>query len=100
MSIQKVTGFTLIEQNNGVETQTVKGFTPEIEGGEQTPGYLEQIIQSWDTRVAQGNKTLSDYEEGKLEGNTGFDFLDKGIAKAQRAVQVVGKVGGGTIFLM
>lgn len=96
MSIQKITGFTPIEQSSENQSQKITGFTPIIEGGENTPNYLEQIIQNFDTRMEEGNQTMIDYQTGNLDGRTGFAPLDKTIGRTQRNLQIGGKVVMGT----
>ena len=58
MAIEKITDFTPIEQSSTNKLETINDFVPIMEGGEDTPNYLEQIIQNWDSRKEEGRETL------------------------------------------
>tara|TARA_R110000824_G_C15199072_1_gene675516 strand:+ start:444 stop:2156 length:1713 start_codon:yes stop_codon:yes gene_type:complete len=93
MAIEKITGFTPIGETS---FQKIEGFVPLIPEGEGIPSYLEQVIQNWDKRVAQVNKTAEDYSQGELDGTTGFRPLDYAIGAFQKNTQVTGKLIAGT----
>ena len=96
MAIEKITDFTPIEQFSTNKLEIINDFVPIMEGGEDTPNYLEQIIQNWDSRKEEGRETITDYQKGELSGRTGFKPLDTVIGRTQRNIQIAGKVGAGT----
>lgn len=67
-----------------------------VPGLEDIPSYLEQVIQNWDVRKEEANQTMIDYQEGNLDGKTGFKPIDSALGGAQRNTQLVGKVLAGT----
>ena len=67
-----------------------------VPGLEDIPSYLEQVIQNWDVRKEEANQTMIDYQEGNLDGKTGFKPIDSALGSAQKNTQIVGKVIAGT----
>ena len=67
-----------------------------VPGLEDIPSYLEQVIQNWDVRKEEANQTMIDYQEGNLDGKTGFKPIDSALGSAQKNTQIVGKVLAGT----
>jgi len=93
MAIEKITGFT---PTGETKLQKIEGFTPSIPEGDGIPSYLEQVIQNWDKRVSEVNKTVEDYDQGKLGTTTGFAPIDYATNAFIKNTQVTGKLVAGT----
>jgi len=92
------------EEITQVQTQSRLGpvindpIDPNIEGAEDIPGYLEQITDSYAKRQKQVQQSIEDHNAGKMDTNTGIEWLDSLAGDAQFKIQGIGKGVAGTVL--
>lgn len=94
--IPQTMGNEKVVSNSNLGPEIPQVMDSNVPGLEDIPSYLEQVIQNWDVRKEEANQTMIDYQEGNLDGKTGFKPIDSALGSAQRNTQLVGKVLAGT----
>ena len=94
--IPQTMGNEKVVSNSNLGPEIPQVMDSNVPGLEDIPSYLEQVIQNWDVRKEEANQTMIDYQEGNLDGKTGFKPIDSALGGAQRNTQLVGKVLAGT----
>ena len=69
-----------------------------MDGAEEIPGYLEQITDNYAKRQKQVQKSIEDHKAGKMDTNTGIEWLDSLAGDAQFKIQGIGKGIAGTVL--
>ena len=94
--IPQTMGNEKVVSNSNLGPEIPQVMDSNVPGLEDIPSYLEQVIQNWDVRKEEANQTMIDYQEGNLDGKTGFKPIDSALGSAQKNTQIVGKVIAGT----
>ncbi len=63
-------------------------------GDSSIPEFIEEIGQRWEGRGEAMAEDLREYEAGELDSDTGIDFIDKSIGRANFELQTTGKLVG------
>ena len=92
------------EEIRQVETQSRLGpviedpIDPNVEGAEEIPGYIQQVTDSYAKRQKQVQQSIEDHNAGKMDTNTGIEWLDSLAGDAQFKIQGIGKGVAGTVL--
>jgi hypothetical protein len=103
-----INSFTERTNSNSVDngqdnTSFLEDFTERpavitMDGAEEIPGYLEQITNNYAERQKQVQKSIEDHKAGKMDTNTGIEWLDSLAGDAQFKIQGIGKGIAGTVL--
>ena len=69
-----------------------------IDGSEEIPSYVDQIVQNFGARVEEQKDITGDWWKGEMDLNTGLGVFDKAAGFAIHNVQSIGKTGAGTLM--
>ena len=92
------------EEITQVQTQSRLGpvindpIDPNVEGAEEIPGYIQQVTDSYAKRQAEVNQSIQDWKAGKMDTNTGIEWLDSLAGDAQFKIQGIGKGVAGPVL--
>jgi len=92
------------EEIRQVQTQSRLGpviddpIDPNVEGAEEIPGYIQQVTDSYARRQEEVNKSIQDWKAGKMDTNTGIEWLDSLAGDAQFKIQGIGKGVAGPVL--
>ena len=64
-------------------------------GDSSIPEFIEEIGQRWEGRGEAMAEDLREYEAGELDADTGINFIDQSIGRANLELQRTGKIVGG-----
>ena len=64
-------------------------------GNSSIPEWIEEIGQRWEGRGEAMAEDIREYEAGELDSDTGINFIDKSIGRANLELQRTGKIVGG-----
>ena len=69
-----------------------------MEGAEEIPGYIQQVTDSYAKRQEEVNQSIQDWKAGKMDTNTGIEWLDSLAGDAQFKIQGIGKGVAGPVL--
>lgn len=69
-----------------------------MDGAENIPGYLEQIVDSFAKRQNEVKQSVRDYKAGEMDANTGVEWVDSLVGDAQLKIQGIGKGIAGPVI--
>ena len=69
-----------------------------MDGAENIPGYLEQIVDSFAKRQNEVKQSVRDYKAGEMDANTGVEWVDSLVGDAQLKIQGIGKGIAGPVM--
>ena len=95
-----------LDDNNGtavVQQSKLGEIVPQkldipIDGSEEIPGYIDQIVQNFGNRIEEQKDISGDWWRGEMDLNTGRGIFDKAAGFAIHNVQSIGKTGAGTLM--
>jgi len=90
------------QKNNNNQSSFVEVDIPRtsavMEGAEEIPGYIQQVTDSYAKRQAEVNQSIQDWKAGKMDTNTGIEWLDSLAGDAQFKIQGIGKGVAGPVL--
>ena len=103
-----IEGLTEVSSDNNEEVRSsgidglteVEVFRSEntIDGAEEIPSYVDQIVQNFGNRIEEQKDITGDWRRGEMDLNTGLGVFDKAAGFAIHNVQSIGKTGAGTLM--
>jgi len=95
-----------LDDNNGtavVQQSNLGKIVPQtldipIDGAEEIPSYLDQIVQNFDTRMLHQDKLTKRWKEGEMDTDTGWSAFDDWVGDWSYNAQSFGKTGSGTVM--
>ena len=95
-----------LDDNNGtavVQQSNLGEIVPQtldipIDGAEDIPSYLDQIVQNFDTRMLHQDKLTKRWKEGEMDTDTGWSAFDDWVGDWSYNAQSFGKTGSGTVM--
>jgi hypothetical protein len=100
--------FEEIKRAENDETQSVNksGFVEveiprinnTIEGAEDIPSYVDQIVQNFGNRIEEQRDITGDWQRGELDASTGWTAFDDWAGDWNYNIQSAGKTGVGTVM--
>ena len=105
IDLNNLTERTITEgENNGEESSsflenlTERAPVYSMDGAENIPGYLEQIVDSFAKRQDEVKQSVIDYKAGEMDANTGVEWVDSLVGDAQLKIQGIGKGLAGPVM--
>jgi len=95
-----------LDDNNGTEVVQESNLGPAIpqtldipiDGAEDIPGYIDQIVQNFGKRINEQKDITGDWKRGEMDTNTGWEAFDDWAGDWIHNIQSFGKTGAGTVF--
>ena len=95
-----------LDDNNGTEVvqqSNLGQIVPQtldvpIDGAEDIPSYLDQVVQNFGKRINEQKDITGDWRKGELDTNTGWEAFDDWAGDWIHNIQSFGKTGAGTVF--
>tara|TARA_R110000787_G_scaffold245813_1_gene351610 strand:+ start:178 stop:1938 length:1761 start_codon:yes stop_codon:yes gene_type:complete len=85
-------------QNSNLGPALEQVMDVSMDGAENIPGYLEQIVDSFAKRQDEVKQSVIDYKAGEMDANTGVEWVDSLVGDAQLKIQGIGKGIAGPVM--
>lgn len=85
-------------QNSNLGPALEQVMDVSMDGAENIPGYLEQIVDSFGKRQDEVKQSVIDYKAGEMDANTGVEWVDSLVGDAQLKIQGIGKGLAGPVM--